>query len=154
MTPPCRPFNWTISSTIATKSLSTWHHCHSYKCSYYMSWRRLVPLSTRTRNQNVAERGYLPRVGHCGIHIVLPSEPWIAALGSTWAPLPTTSTWCRKTALLLHTYACTWWHSSRPSSSLFPSFWPGTASFTLLPLSMPPGNRATQEAGILAVSRA
>ena len=30
----------------------------------------------------------------------------------------------------------------------FPSSWPGTASFTLLPLSMTPGNRVTQEAGI------
>ena len=45
-------------------------------------------------NQNVAERGYLPRVDHCSIHVVLPSAPRIArhclyiltpALGSTLA---------------------------------------------------------------------
>ena len=48
--------------------------------------------------------------GHRGIHIVLPSEPWIAAHGFTQAPLPLTSTQCGKSALFLkkHTYACTW----------------------------------------------
>ena len=44
------------------------------------------------RNQKVAERGYLPSFHHCSIHVVLPSEPWIAVLGSTKALLPTTST--------------------------------------------------------------
>ena len=33
----------------------------------------------------------------------------------------------------------------------FPSPWPGTASSTLLPLSMPPGNLAAQEAGTLRI---
>ena len=33
----------------------------------------------------------------------------------------------------------------------FPSSWPGTASSTLLPLSMPPGNLAAQEAGTLRI---
>ena len=32
-----------------------------------------------------------------------------------------------------------------------PSPWPGTASSTLLPLSMPPGNLAAQEAGTLRI---
>ena len=35
------------------------------------------------RNQKVAERGYLPSVHRCGIHVVLPNEPWITVLGST-----------------------------------------------------------------------
>ena len=70
--------------------------------------KRLVPSSTRPCNQNVAERRYLPRVVHCGIHVVLPIDPWIAALGSTWAPIPTTSTLCGTKALFLNTYACIW----------------------------------------------
>ena len=41
----------------------------------------------------VAERGHLPSVHRCGIHVVLASEPSITVLGSTKAPLPTTSTW-------------------------------------------------------------
>ena len=36
------------------------------------------------RNQTVAERGYLPCDHHRGIHVILPCEPWIAVLGSTW----------------------------------------------------------------------
>ena len=42
---------------------------------------------------------------------------------------------------------------SHQSLFFFPSSWPGIACSTLLPLSMPPGNRATQEAGILAARR-
>ena len=56
---------------------------------------------------------------------------FIVVLGSTWAPLPTTSiVW--KTALFFYFYL----HLvafSRPSPLSFPSFRPGTASFTLLP---------------------
>ena len=36
----------------------------------------------------------------------------------------------------------------------FPSPWPGTAYFSLLPLSMPPGNFAAAEVGKCALSRA
>ena len=70
----------------------------------------------------MTERGHLPRVGHCSIHVVLPSETWIAVFGSTQAPLPTTSTWrgrlhCFKILLLalgsiLATFSTT--NNSRP----------------------------------------
>ena len=56
--------------------------------------------------------------------------------GSTLAPPHTVE----KRHCFLITYTCTWWHFSRPSSLPCPSSWPGAASLTLLPLSMPLGN--------------
>ena len=55
------------------------------------------------RNQKVAERGYLPSLHRCGIHVVLPNEPWITVLGSTYSPLPATSTLRGKLHCFLHT---------------------------------------------------
>ena len=54
------------------------------------------------RNQKVAERGYLPIVHRCGIHVVLPTEPWITV---AWVHLGTIAcnlhiAWT--TALFLH----------------------------------------------------
>ena len=91
----------------------------------------LVPL-------HEGPRGSLPRVDQCGI--VLPSELWITSTWSTWAHhcLIHSTLWKTTmflTYLRLHAVAF-----SRTSSLPSPSSWPGTASFALLPLSMPPGN--------------
>ena len=85
------------------------------------------------------KEGYLPRVDHCSIHVVLPSELRIAPLvrlGTIAYNLHIVwknGTVCISSRLRLVAF-------SRPFSLPFPSSWPGTASFTLLPLSMPPGN--------------
>ena len=55
------------------------------------------------RNQKVAERGYLPSVHRCGIHVVLPNEPWITVLGCHLGKIACNLHIAWKTALFLHT---------------------------------------------------
>ena len=95
--PSSRPCSSSFSSSSASSSWSSTRS--SWKTCATPLLRRVWTLLTSSpyqHNQNVAERGYLPRVSQNGIHVVLPSGPWIAMLRSTKAPLPATSTLRRR----------------------------------------------------------
>ena len=127
----------------------------------------------------VAERRYLPGDDHCGTHVVLPK--WTVTIASFFSkvPLPVTitqfgrrvsdnlklcvTTWSRlidaktlrarlgfQKAMWLHSSVDIGGSISSFAIGLSPSPWPGTASSTL-PLSMPRGNLAAQEAGTLRI---
>ena len=87
--------------------------------------RRLLPSSSGPCNKNAAETK-------------VSATRWpLRPFGSTKAQLPITSTCCGKTALFLHSYACTGWHSRDLFSCHSP---PLCLEMRSLPLKMPQGN--------------
>ena len=102
----------------------------------------------RPCNQNVVERGHLPYVDHRGPpghhclqppHVVEDSTAFTSSTwrGSIFANICWCCAWtfgcCAWRACKWHTAVGIWWLHLVLRHPSFPSFWPGTASFTLLP---------------------